>query len=82
MWGYLWRWPFSKYHQVTGFDINETRVAELNSGYDRTLEISKEELLALINGEESSSIMGYVASSDLTDIRDAQGIYYYRTYAC
>lgn len=64
---------FSKYHQVIGFDINETRVAELNSGYDRTLEISKEELLKLIKEENTSSVaIGYFASSDLTDIRNAQ----------
>lgn len=64
---------FSKYHQVIGFDINETRVAELNSGYDRTLEISKQELLKLIKDENTSSVaIGYSASSDLTDIRNAQ----------
>jgi len=35
---------FGKKFKVTGFDINEPRIAELRSGYDRTLETSKEDL--------------------------------------
>jgi UDP-N-acetyl-D-glucosamine/UDP-N-acetyl-D-galactosamine dehydrogenase len=35
---------FGKQYKVTGFDINKKRVEELNSGYDRTLECSEEEL--------------------------------------
>jgi UDP-N-acetyl-D-galactosamine dehydrogenase len=36
---------FSKVFSVTGFDVNEKRVNELNNGIDSNCEISKEELL-------------------------------------
>lgn len=35
---------FGKKHQTIGFDINEKRVAELNSGVDKTLECTPEQL--------------------------------------
>ena len=35
---------FAKKKTVIGFDINEERVKELNSGKDKNLEITKEEL--------------------------------------
>jgi UDP-N-acetyl-D-glucosamine/UDP-N-acetyl-D-galactosamine dehydrogenase len=35
---------FGKTRPVVGFDINETRVSELKSGQDRTLEVAAEEL--------------------------------------
>ena len=35
---------FSKKYPVIGFDINHARVQELNEGFDRTLEVSKEQL--------------------------------------
>lgn len=35
---------FGKKFKVTGFDINEPRIAELRAGYDRTLETSEEDL--------------------------------------
>ena len=34
---------FAKKRSVIGFDINETRINELNSGLDRNSEFSKEE---------------------------------------
>jgi len=37
---------FTKHYPVVGFDINRQRVQELNSGYDRTLEVSAEALKA------------------------------------
>ncbi len=37
---------FGKILDVVGFDINEARIRELKSGYDRTLEVEKDELLA------------------------------------
>jgi len=36
---------FGKQYRVIGFDVNKTRVDELNSGSDSTLEVSKEQLL-------------------------------------
>lgn len=35
---------FSKKYKVVGFDISKRRVDELSSGYDRTLELSKEQV--------------------------------------
>jgi UDP-N-acetyl-D-glucosamine/UDP-N-acetyl-D-galactosamine dehydrogenase len=35
---------FGKIMEVVGFDINQTRIAELKSGFDRTLETDKAEL--------------------------------------
>jgi UDP-N-acetyl-D-galactosamine dehydrogenase len=35
---------FGKYRDVIGFDINEARVAELENGYDSTLEVDSDEL--------------------------------------
>jgi UDP-N-acetyl-D-glucosamine/UDP-N-acetyl-D-galactosamine dehydrogenase len=36
---------FSKRYEVVGFDINQKRVSELNSGFDATLEVSEAELV-------------------------------------
>ncbi len=35
---------FAEKYEVVGFDINQTRIDELNTGYDRTLELSNEQL--------------------------------------
>jgi UDP-N-acetyl-D-galactosamine dehydrogenase len=48
---------FGKKNQVTGFDINATRIAELSSGTDHTLEADPAELKKLIrNGDEKTGI--------------------------
>lgn len=36
---------FGKVRKTVGFDINKSRIAELNQGYDRTGEVTKEDLL-------------------------------------
>ncbi len=54
---------FSKKYQVVGFDINKPRVDELRSGYDRTLELTNEEV-----NESISNGMIYSTNSD--DIKD------------
>jgi UDP-N-acetyl-D-glucosamine/UDP-N-acetyl-D-galactosamine dehydrogenase len=38
---------FEKKYSVLGFDINQTRIDELNNGYDRTQEMTSEELKSL-----------------------------------
>jgi UDP-N-acetyl-D-galactosamine dehydrogenase len=51
----------SKYFDVTGLDIDSTRVAELLSGHDRSGEISKDNLLAaqwLLTPEAGQAISG------------------------
>ncbi len=35
---------FAEKYEVVGFDINQKRIDELNTGYDRTLELSSEQL--------------------------------------
>ena len=35
---------FAEKYEVVGFDINQTRIDELKTGYDRTLELSSEQL--------------------------------------
>jgi UDP-N-acetyl-D-galactosamine dehydrogenase len=60
---------FSKYYPVTGFDINEERVAELRRGVDRTLEI-EELLLQQVSVGEVPNVgsKGLYCSSTLADI--------------
>jgi UDP-N-acetyl-D-glucosamine/UDP-N-acetyl-D-galactosamine dehydrogenase len=54
---------FAKKYDVVGFDINEPRVIELNNDFDRTLELTTEELV-----EVKDSI---TYSCNLDDIKDA-----------
>jgi UDP-N-acetyl-D-galactosamine dehydrogenase len=51
---------FGKKFDVVGFDINETRINELKSGFDRTKESNKEEIV-------SSSLL--VFSSDISTLK-------------
>ena len=54
---------FSKKFKVVGFDINKPRVDELRSGYDRTLELSSDEVLESISN-------GMIYSTSIDDIKD------------
>ncbi len=54
---------FSKKFEVVGFDINKPRVDELRSGYDRTLELSSDEVLESISN-------GMIYSTSIDDIKD------------
>lgn len=54
---------FGKQCEVLGFDINEHRIKELAEGYDRTLEVTSEEI-ALAKGLRFSSAAGDLAQSD------------------
>jgi UDP-N-acetyl-D-glucosamine/UDP-N-acetyl-D-galactosamine dehydrogenase len=49
---------FSKKYKVIGFDINSRRISELKSGYDRTGEIQKDDLLSknLVFTEKESDL--------------------------
>ena len=38
---------FAKKYKVVGFDINKSRISELENGYDSTLEIDNETLLSV-----------------------------------
>lgn len=64
---------FAAHYSVLGYDTSLSRVVELNSGEDRTLEADAsllKEMLAL--DLQSSQKRGYRATSDLSDIADAQ----------
>ena len=42
---------FGKKYQTIGFDINQSRVSELKSGIDSTLEIEKKQLISTLNND-------------------------------
>jgi UDP-N-acetyl-D-glucosamine/UDP-N-acetyl-D-galactosamine dehydrogenase len=58
---------FATKYPVVGFDINQKRVDELNSGNDFTLEISKE-LLQQVIKDSSSNENGLYCSTNVNDI--------------
>jgi UDP-N-acetyl-D-galactosamine dehydrogenase len=57
---------FAKKYSVIGFDINESRVQELNSGNDSTLEVSDDNLQSVLN---QSSKEGLLLSNDTNDLK-------------
>lgn len=71
---------FATKYPVVGFDINQKRIEELNSGKDLTLEVSDEILQAVLVKENpfnchpelvSGPQNGLYCSSNLSDIKDA-----------
>ena len=54
---------FAQKYKVTGFDINEKRIAEINSGIDSTNEVKEGAL-------EAALANGMVCTSNLDDIRE------------
>ena len=60
---------FATKYSVVGFDINKTRVNELNSGIDKTLEVSEQELNEVLLKEDIGGT-GLFCSSDIDAIAD------------
>ena len=60
---------FATKYSVVGFDINKERVAELTSGTDATLEVSKEMLQSVLV-EKPTDENGLFCSTSLKDIKD------------
>lgn len=58
---------FAKQYKVIGFDINTKRVADLNDGNDFTMEVSSEELKAVLTVTES----GLVVTTDPLILEEA-----------
>ncbi|WP_456471341.1 Vi polysaccharide biosynthesis UDP-N-acetylglucosamine C-6 dehydrogenase TviB [Caminibacter sp.] len=56
---------FSEKYKVTGFDINQKRVDELNKGIDTTLEVSEDELKSALTNNQLQ------ITSNLEDIKDS-----------
>ena len=54
---------FSEKYKVVGFDINKERIDELNSGFDRTLELTTEQVKECINN-------GMKFTTNLDDAKD------------
>ena len=60
---------FATKYSVVGFDINETRISELQQGKDVTLEIEDDVLKAVIK-DSADSNDGLYCSSNIEDIKD------------
>ncbi len=59
---------FGKKFHAVGFDINTKRVQELNSGFDRTLEVSDEDLKKTLS--DKTDHKSFICSTNSEDIRD------------
>lgn len=64
---------FSEKYPVIGFDIDDIRINELKSGHDRTLEISDDKLLKVLNLDfkANKSAKGLQLSSNTSNLIDA-----------
>jgi UDP-N-acetyl-D-glucosamine/UDP-N-acetyl-D-galactosamine dehydrogenase len=61
---------FATQYPVVGFDINKSRVAELQSGVDSTLEIDDAVLQSVLVTDFDASEKGLLCSNELTSIQD------------
>ncbi|MEC5157849.1 nucleotide sugar dehydrogenase [Chryseobacterium sp. MP_3.2] len=61
---------FATKYQVVGFDIDSNRIAEVNSGTDKTLEVEDEILQAVLVSDFKAAEKGLICSSNLEDIAD------------
>ncbi len=59
---------FAKKYPVVGFDINQSRVDELNSGTDHTLEVSDKDLKEALTNNDSPAMK---LSTELNDMKQA-----------
>ncbi|BDD07993.1 UDP-N-acetyl-D-galactosamine dehydrogenase [Fulvitalea axinellae] len=55
---------FGKKYKTIGFDINQSRVDELNSGHDRTLEVADSYLQEVINASTDEIGISFSANAD------------------
>lgn len=65
---------FATQYPVVGFDINQKRIEELNTGVDSTLEVENEVLKAILKKENpfnQAAENGLFCSADINDIQDA-----------
>jgi UDP-N-acetyl-D-glucosamine/UDP-N-acetyl-D-galactosamine dehydrogenase len=62
---------FSEKYKVVGFDIHQGRIDELNQAYDKTLELSSEQLKEILPAFNSSLSTNYLKlTTNIEDIRD------------
>lgn len=62
---------FGKKFDVLGFDINESRIEELNEGKDRTNEADLVALNEAIQGKKNNQLKGLTFSSNVDDLKTA-----------
>lgn len=62
---------FATRYQVVGFDINQNRIDELNSGTDKTLEVADGILQEVLVPDFQAAEKGLVCTADIQNIRDA-----------
>ena len=64
---------FATKYPTVGFDINQARIAELNSGTDSTLEVEDAILQSVLVTENpyTTQTKGLFCSANLDDIKDA-----------
>ncbi|KVV13947.1 nucleotide sugar dehydrogenase [Flavobacterium sp. TAB 87] len=60
---------FATQYAVVGFDINQERIKELESGFDATLEVENSALQSVLK-IENSLVNGLFCSSDVNEIKD------------
>lgn len=61
---------FAKKYLTVGFDINLERISELSSGFDRTLEVSNEDLKAILTTHGNEGNRGLICTSENDEIKD------------
>lgn len=61
---------FAKKYKVFGFDINETRIAELKAGYDNTLEVNESELNEVLTFE-CTTLKGLYCTNEIEKLRSS-----------
>ncbi|AIZ42301.1 nucleotide sugar dehydrogenase [Cellulophaga baltica] len=60
---------FATKYAVVGFDINQNRIGELNSGHDTTLEVDSETLKSVLKSS-SNDEKGLFCSDNIADLKD------------
>jgi UDP-N-acetyl-D-glucosamine/UDP-N-acetyl-D-galactosamine dehydrogenase len=61
---------FAKKHKVFGFDINQSRIAELKAGYDNTLEVNESELNEVLTFE-CTTLKGLYCTNEIEKLRSS-----------
>lgn len=61
---------FATKYSVVGFDINQSRVNELNSGIDSTLEVEQSLLESVLLKNVQNGVNGLFCSTNIDDIKD------------
>jgi len=61
---------FAKKYPTVGFDINQSRVNELNGGFDNTLEVEDENLQSVLTAGQPVN-KGLFLTTDINDIADS-----------